>query len=66
MDAFLTIKIHKNEMSRRWATEWEKHPLNARRRDDDFYIQEYKKKKEILKTKIENNTSLGKFEQIIE
>ena len=57
VNCFWEIKVHYNEMSKREATQWDK----EHGRDDEFYIQKYKKEKERLTKKIENNTSLGKF-----
>ena len=62
VNCFWEIRVHYNEMSKREATEEEKnHWDRDRRRDDEFYVQKYKKEKERLTKKIENNTSLGKF-----
>ena len=61
LEAFWKIRLHINEKARREATEEEKnHPDESQRKDDEFYVQEYKKEKERLTKKIDNNTSLGR------
>ena len=61
VEAFWHIRLHINEKARREATEEEKnHPDESQRKDDEFYVQEYKKEKERLTKKIDNNTSLGR------
>ena len=47
--------------AKREATEEEKNdPDESRRKTDDDYVQEYKKEKERLANKLDNNTSQGK------
>ena len=61
VEAFWHIRLHINEKARREATEEEKNdPDESQRKDDEFYVQEYKKEKERLTKKIDNNTSLGR------
>ena len=58
VNSFWQIRVHYNEMSRREATK-EENVVGIR--DDEFYIQRYKKEKERLNLKIDINTNLGKF-----
>lgn len=67
VEAFWQIRLHFNEKAKREATEEEKNdPDESKRKTDDDYVQAYKKEKERLANKLDNNTSQVNIGIVIE